>query len=363
MGKKVFTLGLMCILVLCVQGRADFKYAESSQITGGALAGVMHFMGHFSKQANQPMATTTYVKGDYLRKDNSDGSYQIIDLNGKRMIQVYPAKRTYSVTTFEQLRQMAQAMVQAFRQGAHNQAQQNNTQVTLTPKIEVTPTGQTQVLLGQNTQEVTTKVDLNIQATDTQNGTQSGTLSTNVDSWVAPSVSGYKEVSDFNKKMATEIGWTPGNVGMDPRMQNAMVQLYKSGKIPQGLPMLEVTSLLTTGQPAGQANQQQQQQQEQSSTSSNVPTTPNAAAMKALGGMFGHFGHRKKKNQDEEQQQTDQSSTSSSDQSGSKALMEITTRVVSYSTDSLDGSLFQIPAGFAEIPSNFTPAMSGRNSQ
>ncbi|HTV55480.1 MAG TPA: hypothetical protein VMI06_11275 [Terriglobia bacterium] len=357
MGRKLLALVIPCLLSLCAQGRADFKYAQSSQITGGMMAGMMKFMGHFNKSVSQPMATKTYVKGQYLRTDNADGTYRIIDLNGKRMIEVNPAKQTYSIATFEQLRQSIQQMRQRVNDAAHNQSQQSNANFTMTPKIVVTPTGRTQVILGQNTQEVKTNVALNVQVTNPQQGTQSGTFSTDLDSWIAPSIDGYKEVSDFYRKMAIEIGWTPSSFGMDPRMGNAMMQMYKNGKIPQGLPMLQVISLITAGQAPSNATQQQQQQT--SSSQSQTPTTPGAAAAKALGGMFGHFGH-KKAQQDQDQQQTGQTSAAPSNQPATNALMEITMRVVSYSSDPIDSSLFQIPAGYTELASDAGLMLSGR---
>jgi hypothetical protein len=358
MGRKLLVATVVCLLSLCAQGRADFKYSQSSQITGGMMAGMMKFMGHFNKKISQPAATTTYVKGPYLRTDNADGSYRIIDLQGQRMIEVDPAKQTYRVATFEQLRQTVQKMQQAFGQGMHNQPnqpQKNNTRVTATPKIEVNPTGRTQTLLGQTAEEVKTKVAMEIQATDAQKGTQSGSFDTEVDSWIAPSVGGYQEVSEFYRKMATEIGWTPSSLGMDPRMQKAMVQLYKGGKIPQGLPMLQVMSLLSAAQAPPPEGQQQPQQQAQASSGS-TPTTPNEAAMKALGGMFGRW-HKKKQEQD--QQQTDQSGAAASAQPASNALMEITMRVISYSADPLDAALFQIPAGYTEQPADVQRVLAG----
>jgi hypothetical protein len=359
MGRKLLVLVVPCLLSLCAQGRADFRYAQSSQITGGMMAGMMKFMGNLNQKVSQPMATTTYVKGRYLRSDNADGTYRIIDLDGKRMIQVNPAKETYSVATFEQLRESIQQMQQRVSDAAHNQSQQNNANFTMTPKIVVTPTGRTQVILGQNTQEIKTNVALDVQVTNQQQGTQSGTFSTDLDSWIAPSVGGYKEVSDFYKKMALEIGWTPSSFGMDPRMGNAMMQMYKNGKIPQGLPMLQVISLISAGQAPSSATEQQQQQRQASSSQSQTPTTPGAAAAKALGGMFGHFGH--KNQQDQDQQQTDQSNAASSNQPASNALMEITMRVVSYSIDPIDASLFQIPAGYTELPSDAGLILSGRS--
>ncbi|MGH9350680.1 MAG: hypothetical protein ACRD2G_00695 [Terriglobia bacterium] len=364
---KVSLLVLAVCFVICTSGRADFKYVQTSQITGGAMAGMMKGLGVFSKsmrQATKPMASTTYVKGNHLREDNADGTYQIIDLDGQRFIQVDPNHQTYSVMTFEQMREAMERMQQAFHQAAQKQSQQAQqqgqqqmTNVTMTPKIEVTPTGKTQTILGQDTQEMVVKMDLQMQATDAQHGTQSGTLSTEMDEWVAPSIIGYHEVGDFYKKMATEIGWTPKTFGIDARMAKSMVELNKSGKIPVGLPMLSTVSMLSAapqGDHAAPQQQQQQQDQQQSSSGIGDVTNPGAAAAKALGGMF---GRRRKKQQEEDNQNASAAQTTVP----SNSLMSITSRVTSFSTDSLDDALFQIPSGFNQVQSNMEQALQGKS--
>ena len=75
----------LVVVVLCAStlSFADFKYSETSKITGGAIQGAMKFAGVFSKQAreaNKPSESTIYIKGDRLRTDHSDGSIEIIDL-------------------------------------------------------------------------------------------------------------------------------------------------------------------------------------------------------------------------------------------------------------------------------------------
>jgi hypothetical protein len=255
---------------------------------------------------------------------------------------VTPGRQTYTLATFEQIRQMVEKMEQRASQQLRAGSDQKNANVTLTPRIEVTPTGRTQTLLGQNTEEVKARVTMEVQATDAQDGTQNANFATDFDSWVAGSVTGYKEVTDFYKRLATEIGWTPSSFGMDARMGRAMVQLYKGGKVPQGLPLLQVMSLLTTAQTPPQGTQQQS-----SSPASSTPATPSEATVKALGSLFGH-----QKKQEDNDQAPSQNGTSSSSQAASNALMEITMRVVSYSGDSLDSSLFQIPAGYTQQPWN-----------
>jgi hypothetical protein len=88
----------------------------------------------------------------------------------------------------------------------------------------------------------------------------------------------------------------------------------------------------------------------QSSGSSGETATPGDAAAKAIGGVFGGFGgfgHKKKKKTEQEPTQPAQSSGSSEPPS----LMEITSRVTSYSTDPVDSSLFAIPTGYKQVES------------
>ncbi|MDE3180812.1 MAG: hypothetical protein KGM47_14285 [Acidobacteriota bacterium] len=361
MSKRMPLYFLAVCLGLSLPGYADFKYAETSQVTGGAMAGAMKAMGIFSKsarQATKPMEGTTYVKGDHLRRDSADGTYQIIDLGGQQIIQVDPAHQTYSVFTFQQMRDAVQKMEQNMNSGmrqAREKEKGNN--VTMTPKIDINPTGRTQTILGQNAQEVQMKVEMLFQSTDSQQQAQSGSFTTDVDSWVAPSVAGYGEVNNFYKKMAQEINWSPNAAfGTNPNMMKSMAELYKSGKIPSGLPMLVTTSMTAAGQPGAQGAQQQQQpepQQQSSSTSSDI-TNPSAAAAKALGGMFGGFGRRHKK-------QKEENAEAPAAPAPPGSLLTITTRVSSYSTDPVDSSLFQVPAGYTRVQSDIERMLQGEH--
>lgn len=366
MSRKLSLLSVVACLVVCASGRADFKYTQTSQMTGGALAGMMKGMGVFSKsarQATRPTQTTTYVKGNHLRTDNADGTYQIIDLDGRRFIQVDPAHQTYNIMTFDQMRQIIEQAQQRMSQARNQQKSQDgqngqNAQVTMTPKIQISSTGKTQTILGQDTQEMVVNMDLEMQSTDAQNGTQSGTLRTQVDEWLAPSIIGYHEISDFYKRMAAEIGWTPQSFGMNPQMTKSMVELNKSGKIPVGLPMMSTVSMMGAAQQGGEAAQQQQQQQQQnqqqSSSSMGDALNPSGAAVKALGGMF---ARRRKKQQQEDEAQNGSAPAPAAPPG---ALMSITSRVTSFSTDSLDDGLFQIPSGFSQVQPNLNRYSRGQ---
>jgi hypothetical protein len=80
--------------------------------------------------------------------------------------------------------------------------------------------------------------------------------------------------------------------------------------------------------------------------------------MKGLGGLFG------KKNKDNDSAPA-ASTLPPNPHPDPNALMEMTTAVTSFSTSSLDGSLFDIPSGFLQIQEDPMQILSGgaRSSQ
>lgn len=183
--------GRTCILVatslfmICVPSRADFKYTQSGQFTNG----VAKAKEAFGTQATE---VTIYVKGASLRIDLPDGMYGIIDLEGQRDIQVDPKTWTYSVAKFDDIRARDKAASQQFP-----------SHITEDIKPTATSTGKTQTLLGQTAQD--TNVGLQHNAAD----------SLIIDSWIAPSVGGFKEVSGFYERLASALRGTSDPSGTD----------------------------------------------------------------------------------------------------------------------------------------------------
>src|SRR5579862_1844890 len=95
------------IALMCGVSRADFKYTQQSQVTGGALVSMTKTLGVFSKNARQitePQTSTIMLKGNRLRQEQSTGEIEIIDLDSKRFIRIDPATKTYSSTTFDEFK-------------------------------------------------------------------------------------------------------------------------------------------------------------------------------------------------------------------------------------------------------------------
>jgi len=367
--------------------RADFKYTQQSKVTGGTLVGVTKTLGVFSKsarQATEPQLSTTMVHGNRLRTENSNGTVEIVDLDGKRFIHIDSAKKTYWIQTFDQLKQqIEQAREKAQAEQAKEAAKHDNPQnVTMVPKFDVQATGQTRTVLNIPAKEMKMRVDMLFKSTDPK--TEADLEKSNASTWMTAdawygTIPGYDEVRQFYIKMSKELDWLPGSMGMsNPQMSQAADEFRKNAIKMDGMPLLEYTSfgMSATGQ-AGQnasgqastgqastgqastgqgstrqASQPQSQTSQTSSSDNSTPTNTKDAITKSLGGLF------KKKQQ--QQQQSDSANNTSGANASSGAntppppapvagsLMDMTIEVTSYSKDSLDASLFDVPAGYTQ---------------
>ena len=359
---------LLVLPLVSMPAFADFKYTDTSQITGGALMGMANFAAKFSKDsraAMQPITTTHYVKGNKLRTDGSDGSVQIIDLDGRRVISIDNEKRTYSVATFDEIKaamEKARADAEAkMKENAGKKGDAQNAQLQVTPKITVLPGTGTRTILGQQTNETRMKMDMEMQAQD-KNGqptqTQPGqpnsiTFTMTMDTFVAPSVSGYQEIGEFYKKMAKEINWVPpSNIHVDPRMSQGMSELQKNSDALKGLPMLSYISMGIPPQPGASGSTSQTASNgsagdgsKSADSGNSVPTSGSDAVVKGLGSLFG----KRKQKQQEDNAKNGTPAPPPNPNPDPNALMEMTTQVSSFSDSPLDASLFDVPAGFTQV--------------
>jgi hypothetical protein len=345
------------VLLVCQLGYADFKYSETSKITGGALMGMAKMAGVFSKDARHSMDPTTRtvaVKGNKLRTEESDGHIQIIDLDGRRFIEVDPKTKTYSIATFDDMKKaMEQKRAEMEAKMKEEQAKHGNDQqqvnLKITPKFESTETGATKTLLGLPTKEVKAKMEMTMESTDPKTQGQQMTTVVNADQWIAPDVPGYSEIRDFYMKMAKELDWIPGQMMgamANSNIQLSMSELRKSNLAHiTGMPMVVYTSMTMAGNGqnpgAQQAAQPQPQPQAQQSDDNSIPTSPQDMLNKSLGGMF----HKKQKQQQQQQQQ-DAQAVNPAATPGS--LMDAETEITAFSSSPLDSSLFEPPAGYTQ---------------
>ncbi|HLK64592.1 MAG TPA: hypothetical protein VKU19_14205 [Bryobacteraceae bacterium] len=314
---------------------ADFSYQETTKITGGSLIAALKMAGVFSKQARQlgePQQSTVAVKGDRM-VHRGQQHLSVIDLASETITTVDFQRKTYSVMTFAQLKQMMEQMSEKMQQ----QQQQKNAQGEYSFKVSANNTGATRQISGYDARETVLKMEM--QGTDQKSG-QSGSLVITADTWIAPSVPGYDEVRRFYRRMAEKINWTPGgNLFMSrPDVMQGMAEVYKESAKLNGMPVLQTMTMGADGTvPSdGSASQPPQQQQ------TTAQPTVGSALGSAIGGKFG-LGRKKA------QPQQDSQPTAQGGSQASGTLIETTTEMSGFSSDAVDASLFDIPAGFKQV--------------
>jgi hypothetical protein len=328
-----FALASMLLFTLSTPCFADFQYTETTKITGGAAAGAMKFVGVFSKDARQMTQGTTSTisfKGNKMRREDSMGQVEIIDLDGRRITQIDTKKKTYSTMTFDE---MKARMEEARKKAAAEQAKRNKeqpSQVKITPKVTITPGTGSKKLLDYNAKETKMRVDMEMTSDDPKAKGQTANMWVDSDSYIAP-VKGYDEVKRFYQRMAKEMDWVPGAMmGGNAQIAPAMVEYRKSATALNGMPLLSLVSVGMAGQPGAP-----QQTSHDDQKSSGNPIT---------GGIGGLFGKKKKK---DDAAQDDKSDSKPSGTPGS--LMDTSTEVTSVSTNTVDANLFQVPEGYKQV--------------
>jgi len=307
---------------------ADFSYQETTRITGGALMSAMKVAGVFSKQArqaNEPIQATVAVKGDRMIHQSALHT-SIIDLANQTITTIDPQKKTYSVMTFEQMKQMMEQMSEKMSK--------NKGQGEMKFSVSANNTGKTKSFGGRDAKELVLKMTMS--GTDQQSG-QSGAITVTTDTWIAAQIPGYAEVRDFYRRMAEKLNWTPGGnmLASRPDLQQGMAEVYKEMSKLDGMPVFQTTVMGGEGTaPVDRSDQPQGEQQK-----SDKPSVGSALGG-ALGGRFG-LG-RKKQDQPPPQQQQGSANAAG-------VLIEMTTETSGFSAAAVDASQFEIPAGFKKV--------------
>ncbi len=339
---------------------ADYTYQETTQITGGSLLGMMKLAGRFSSQARkagEPIVSTLYLKGNRLARVSAD-STEIIDLDKENITQIDNLKKTYTVVTFQQMKeQMERARQQAAKQQAEHpsSAPASNpdaNDVKVSFDVKVRKTGAEKQVSGLNSKEAILTMTMN--ATD-QKTQQNGAMAVTNDMWMVPEIPGYDQVRDFQKRLAEKMGTIFAGVGLDmskmlaqrPGAGQAISDMGKEMQKLDGVPVMQVMRMGSTanGQPLPAAS-------EVPLPADSSPAMPSAGDVAKQGAAsmltsrlgFGGFGKKKQK---DDPPPADPNGNAPPPTSA--ILMESQTTISSFSSAPVDTSHFDIPAGYKQI--------------
>lgn len=340
--KNSFVLrGALAASISAIPLLADFTYEQTSQITGGAMLQMVRFAGAFSKNTRKmtdPIPTTVSIKGNRMLRKTPDEA-TVIDLDQQTITTIHFANKTYSVTTFEQLKQQMAAMAE--RMKSHG-AQQPDTSFD----VKVNDTGQTKAINGNSAHEMV--MTITASSTDAKSGGQ-GALNIVSNMWIAPNVPGYAEARNFQRRMAESLGWVPGENPMinRPDMVKAMSQVYKEGSKLDGMPLATTVRMGGTVQGTADASDQKQASDKPQQDAAPAPASVGEALTGALGGHFG-LGRRKKQARSEPADAQSPASENKGKQADA-SLLEVTSDVTSYNSGAVDAAVFQVPSDYSKI--------------
>jgi hypothetical protein len=390
---------------------ADASFQSTTQITGGTLVDTLKQVSFISKNLKEmlaPTSTLTMVHGNQKAEIDKD-STTITDLDKETITHIDNLKKTYTVTTFAEMRQAFQQMPaqMAKMETQMEQAQPQGkplppSDVKTSFDVKVNNTGVTKVVNGLNAQEQVIILTMHVtmvtpppatgQHPADPNAPTSIDYTITTDTWVAPDPPEIKEVHDFDirfgqklmegvdvKAFAAQFKQMQegGNAAMaqllggKPGATDAMKQMAEEIAKLKGTRVLEVTSMgglggpgspaIATGNPPAMPNGQTIAGQVASDTA-NQTASGEVARESGKMGIFGNAltnsalsaFHRRKSTPPTPSPTPVSTTPAAPGTPGGPAnqttvLMSTTTQKTNFSQQPIPGTAFQIPAGFKKV--------------
>lgn len=214
---------------------ADVTYTETMKFTGGTLIDMMQRMasnpilgrmaGGSLKNAFQDQNYTVYVKGSKMARIGNTTS-TIFDLDAGTVTSINNEKQTYSVATFEEMRERMEQAQQRMSRSKGGEIQFD---------VKVDKTGKTRSIGGQTATET-------LMTMTAKNADSQGQMVVKVDVWLAPSSAATSEVAEFHKKLGQKFAYafSGGGAAMGPAAGGINAAMKEMQKL-DGYPVLSST--------------------------------------------------------------------------------------------------------------------------
>jgi hypothetical protein len=194
--KALLAYGLVGALGGALSMQADVTYISKLHYNGGALIDMMKKMsasptGARLAQSFQDRTYTVYVKGNKMARVG-EANTTITDYDAGSITNIDHTRKTYTVITFDQMKQMQDRMQQMTGQGTNDF------------DVKVDKTGKTKLIDGQTASETVI----------TATSKSGGATKFRSDVWTVGSVPGGDEMRAFHLKAATSAADTFGGGGM-----------------------------------------------------------------------------------------------------------------------------------------------------
>jgi len=372
---------------------ADASFQSSTQITVGALVNSFKSMPFAPSSVNsmlEPTVTVTVVHGNQKAVMSKERT-EIFDIDKETLTRIDSSKKTYTVITFEQMRQMMRDMPQKLAEmpaKMHRAQGQNKpaADYTITSDTKVADPGASKVVNGLLAQEriITVTTTATLTNPPPNAPLTSMTYITTTELWFAPEPPELQEIQDFDVRMyaklskgldmkaiAEQMKAAAANAGLGmmfankPGASNAMAEMNKEIAKFKGIRVLEITSMTNPGLPVMPAATPGAPAAAPtgSAVAGQVATdtaTQTAAGESSKLGIFGSAlgnsalsAFRRKKSTPPPAAVPTPAPAGNAAGSGPTAdantMMTTTTQETNFSRDPVPASAFQIPAGYKQV--------------
>lgn len=252
---------LPLLAIAAAPAYADVKTREKNQTKfEGALGRIVNLFG-----GGKAVVQTVAVKGD-RQATMTDSSGQIIDLAEEKLYEIDVKRKTYKVTTFEELRQRIREAAERAKKDAQEARKEGGAEqgAQLEVDFDVKETGQTKPIAGHDTREVVMTITVREKGKTLDD---SGGIVLTFTNWLAKQIPAMKEQTDFAirfaqklqiaeaagvsaEQMASLFAMFPGTKEAWERMQKESVKL-------QGSPLASTMTIESVKSKAQLAQEQQ----------------------------------------------------------------------------------------------------------
>lgn len=251
--RHAYLLGV-ALLTATASLAADVKTTEKTSVKFEGMLGRMISLFGGGKEATSSVA----VRGS-RKAALHDGSGRIIDLSEEKIYDIDARRKTYKVTTFEQLRQQMKEAQEKARKDAEEAGEKPQDQV---PEYEldfdVKETGAAKTIAGHNTRQVIAIVTMRQKGKKLEEG---GGLVLTSDMWLAPRIAALDEIHAFDRKFAEKVYGAAFQMSAEqlaallavhPGFQKAQERLAQEGRKLEGTPLATALTLESVKNPAQQ---------------------------------------------------------------------------------------------------------------
>ena len=221
-------IALPLVALTAAPAWADVKTHDRASIKfEGMLGRMFNLFG--GKSAREGVETKTAVKGNRKATIN-DNTGKIIDLSEQKVYDLDMKKKTYTVTTFDQIRQkMKEDEAKAQQQAAKEEPSQKQPEQEPAQKPEkqyqvdfdAKDTGQKKQIAGYDTHESIITITVHEKGKAIED---SGGVIMTDDVWLGPDIPQLKELADFERRYAEAIQGP--QMEMDPQQMAAVMAMY-----------------------------------------------------------------------------------------------------------------------------------------